>query len=279
KDALNTIWEVKSISGAGMSGFIRERLLSFGMVVVIGFLLLASLLATTAIAGLSHFLEERFAMPAFVWGAVNFVVSIGLSTTLFSLIYKVLPDAKIEWRSVWVGAGLTALLFELGKFGLGYYLGREGAASSFGAAGSLVLLLLWVYYASCILFFGAEFTQVYARAASHEIRPADGSIAVGASGLSSSCRKQSFPQPEKERLASSIGLMDGDFVESVPRKKDYTLGALFTVTGLSFLVGLLAQRRVEPDRQPAQRLRHGLSNLGGELAESLQDVRRHLSRR
>jgi membrane protein len=265
KDALNSIWEVKSLSGSGIRGFIRERLLSFGMVLVIGFLLLASLLATTAVAGLSHFLEARFALPYFVWGFLNFAISLALSTTLFALIYKILPDAKIEWRSVWVGAGVTALLFELGKFGLSFYLGRESTASSFGAAGSVVLLLLWVYYASCILFFGAEFTQVYARAAGHAIGPSEGSIAAGIGGLGSDCRKQSFPQPPKETLVTAVGPVEPETVEP-PREKDHALGALFAVTGISFAIGLFAQRRIEQGRKPSTRIREGISGLGEELA-------------
>jgi membrane protein len=265
KDALNSIWEVKSLSGSGVRGFIRERLLSFGMVLVIGFLLLASLLATTAIAGFSHFLEARFALPSFIWGVLNFLVSMSLSTILFALIYKILPDAKIEWRSVWVGAGLTALLFELGKFGLSFYLGRESTASSFGAAGSVVLLLLWVYYASCILFFGAEFTQVYARAAGHAIAPSEGSVVAGAGGLGSDCRKQNFPQPAKETLAAA-GLLEPETPEP-PARRDPVLGALFAVTGISFVIGLFAQRRIEHSRKPSTRIREGISGLGEELAE------------
>lgn len=276
KDALNSIWEVKSLSGSGVSGFVRERLLSFGMVLVIGFLLLASLLATTVIAGLSHYLEARFALPSFIWSAVNFVVSFGLSTALFALIFKVLPDAKIEWRSVWIGAGVTALLFELGKFGLSFYLGREGTASSFGAAGSIVLLLLWVYYASCILFFGAEFTQVYARAAGHAIAPSDGAIAAGVGGLGSQCRKHEFPQPEKESVLAVVSPMEPE-VET-PKRKDHSLGALFAVTGATFLVGLFAQRRIEKEKKPTTRIREGISGLGEELLENLETARRKLHR-
>ena len=180
KDALNTIWEVRSKGGGGVMGFIRAHLWNFGIVLVIGFLLLTSLLLTTALAGLSDYFESKVGMPAFVGALFAFVISFGIVTTLFALIFKVLPDAQIEWRDVWIGAGVTALLFELGKFGLSFYLGRESTASSFGAAGSVVLILLWVYYASCILLFGAEFTQVYARETGHDILPAAGAVAVTA---------------------------------------------------------------------------------------------------
>ncbi|MEO7101546.1 MAG: YhjD/YihY/BrkB family envelope integrity protein [Luteolibacter sp.] len=172
KDALNTIWEVEAESRAGLIGMLRGKLLNFGMVLVIGFLLLVSLLMSTAIAGLNHRLEAILPLPAWVWSAIAFVISVGIVTALFALIFKVLPDARIGWRDVWAGALLTALLFEIGKTGLSWYLGRESTASAYGAASSIVLLLLWVYYASCILFFGAEFTQVYAQDRGRVIEPA-----------------------------------------------------------------------------------------------------------
>jgi membrane protein len=180
KDALNTIWEVKVVSGSGVWRFIRDRLLSFGMVLVIGFLLLTSLLLTTTLAALSGYIERIIGLPAILSGAIGFVVAFGVVTLLFAFIFKVLPDAQVEWRNVWIGAAVTALLFEIGKFALGFYLGRESTVSSFGAAGSVVLLLLWVYYASCILLFGAEFTQVYARETGHDIRPAPNALPVTA---------------------------------------------------------------------------------------------------
>lgn len=178
KDALNTIWEVRLKPGGGIKAFIRERLLSFGMVLSIGFLLLISLAATAALAGFSGYIGKVIGIPPALLGAAGFLVSVGMVTTLFAFIFKVLPDARIEWRNVWIGAALTAVLFEIGKWGLGIYLGRESTASSFGAAGSLVLLLLWVYYTSCILFLGAEFTQVYARATGHVIRPAKNAVRI-----------------------------------------------------------------------------------------------------
>ena len=171
KDALNTIWGVTPKTGLGVMGMVRGKFLNFGMVLVIGFLLLISLMMSTAIAGLNHRLESILALPSFVWSVLAFIISTGLVTTLFAMIFKVLPDAQIRWRHVWFGALITALLFEIGKTGLGWYLGREGAASAYGAAGSVVLLLLWVYYTSCILFFGAEFTQVYAEAGGDKIEP------------------------------------------------------------------------------------------------------------
>lgn len=169
KDALNTIWEVKAKPSSGILSFLRNRLLNFGMVLVIGFLLLTSLLLSTALAAATKYLGEMAQIQAALGAVLGSAVSIGLATVLFALIFKVLPDVKILWKDVWHGAFVTAVLFEIGKFALGFYLGRESTASSFGAAGSVVLLLLWVYYASCILLFGAEFTQVYAKAAGRDI--------------------------------------------------------------------------------------------------------------
>jgi membrane protein len=170
KDALNTIWGVKAKAKNAVVGLLRERLLSFGMVLVIGFLLMVSLMLSTMLTAFNEKLSQALPMPGFVWGVIGFFLSFGVVTVLFALIFKLLPDVKMEWRTVWMGAGVTALLFELGKWGLSLYLG-ENTASSYGAAGSIVLVLLWVYYASLILFFGAEFTQVYAKSLGHEIQP------------------------------------------------------------------------------------------------------------
>ncbi|MES2661409.1 MAG: YhjD/YihY/BrkB family envelope integrity protein [Verrucomicrobiota bacterium] len=193
KDALNTIWEVESKGRAGVMGMLRDKLLNFGMVLAIGFLLLVSLLMSSAIAGLNDGIATAMPMSAVVGTAISFVVSLGIVTALFALIFKVLPDARIGWRDVWVGAALTALLFEIGKTGLGWYLGRESTASAFGAAGSIVLLLLWVYYTSCILFFGAEFTQVYAQDRGRVIEPA-----ANARKVSAVARAQQGMTPTKE---------------------------------------------------------------------------------
>jgi membrane protein len=179
KDALNTIWEVQEKPGSsGVMKFLRQRLLNFGMVLVIGFLLLTSLVLTTALAAFNDYLDRIFQLPPALWGVAAFLISFGIVTLLFAFIFKVLPDAQIAWRHVWIGATVTAGLFEVGKFALGWYLGRESTASGYGAAGAVVLLLLWVYYASCILFFGAEFTQVYAREHGQTVAPAENARAV-----------------------------------------------------------------------------------------------------
>ncbi|HEV7403858.1 MAG TPA: YihY/virulence factor BrkB family protein [Chthoniobacteraceae bacterium] len=173
KDALNTIWGVRMKASVGIWGMVRERLLSFGMVLVIGFLLLVSLALGVVVAAMGGWIVSALHLPTVVGGFFAFLLPFAVETLLFALLFQVLPDAKIRWRCVWLGAGVTALLFELGKAVLSWYLGQASTTSSFGAAGSLVVLLLWVFYASCILFFGAEFTKVYAAEAKMWIEPGE----------------------------------------------------------------------------------------------------------
>lgn len=162
QEDLNIIWGVQTKPGRGWRGFVKTRLLSFAMIVGTGFLLLVSLLVSAALSALNKYFSGRIPTSGVLWQIANVVVSLGVVTLLFAMIYKVLPDVKIAWREVWVGAGLTAVLFTAGKFLLGLYLGRSTVASAYGAAGSAVIILLWVYYSAQILFFGAELTQVYA---------------------------------------------------------------------------------------------------------------------
>ena len=172
QDSLNTIWgvELKERS-SGIKSFIRERFLSFGMILVIGFLLLISLILGAVISALGGVFTGLLPGMEILWQLVNFVVSFGVTILLFALIYKVLPDAEFSWRDVWMGATVTALLFTVGKSLLGLYLGNQSTASAYGAAGSLVVLLIWIYYSAQIFFFGAEFTQVYARRAGKGVAP------------------------------------------------------------------------------------------------------------
>lgn len=161
--ALNTIWEVKPVPRKGIWGFVRSRFLSLAMVLGVGFLLLVSLVVSAGLSALHRVSTRLVTGVDPVWNVVNVVVSLAVITLLFALIYKFLPDAKIEWRDVWIGAVATALLFVLGKYAIGLYLGNSSVGSAFGAAGSLVVVLLWIYYSAQIVFFGAEFTQVYAK--------------------------------------------------------------------------------------------------------------------
>ncbi len=161
--ALNDIWEVEPPPGAGILGMIKGRLASFSMILVIGFLLLVSLALSAALAAFDQWLAGLFPGADLLLEFANVLLSFGIVTLLFAMIFKILPDAKIQWSDVWVGAAFTSVLFVVGKFLIGLYLGNTGAGSVYGAASSLVIILLWVYYSSQLLFFGAEFTQVYAR--------------------------------------------------------------------------------------------------------------------
>lgn len=169
--ALNAIWNVKPKPGRGVWGKVRERFLSFSMVLVVGFLLLVSLVITTALAAVGKYLEGLApGVPALMMVA-NFAIGYAVVTALFALVFKYLPDAEVAWRDVWFGALVTAGLFTVGKYAIGIYLGQSAPGTPFGAAGSLVALVVWVYYSGLIVFFGAELTQVTARLAGREIRP------------------------------------------------------------------------------------------------------------
>jgi membrane protein len=159
---LNLIWGVEVKPGQGVRGFIKNRLLTFAMVVAIGFLLMVSLVLSAVIAALGHYFNSMAPGLNAIWTIVNLLVSFGVITVLFAMVFKILPDVNIAWRDVWIGAGFTAFLFTAGKFLLGLYLGKNSTVSAYGAAGALVLILLWVYYSAQILFFGAELAQVYA---------------------------------------------------------------------------------------------------------------------
>jgi membrane protein len=178
QDALNTVWKVVVKPGRGLKGIIRDRLLSFGIVLGFGFLLLVSLVLSAAVAVVDTWIG------AFIpgWVAVGYVLSYGISLGLVALvlaaIFKILPDAKIAWRDVWTGALVTSLLFHVGKFGISLYISKASVASTFGAAGSLAVLLVWVYYSSQIVLFGAEFTRVYADEYGTRVVASDNAIAV-----------------------------------------------------------------------------------------------------
>lgn len=170
--SLNDAWGVEPKPDTGIKKMLLSRLTALGLVLAIGFLLMVSMLLTTAISILRTWIQENLTqLPPFMFFIVEELVSFGIFTVLFALIFKYLPDVKIQWRSVWRGALLTALLFTIGKFLLGFYFGNANPTSSFGSAGSVVLLLLWAYYSGLIFLFGAEFTQVYARKKGHEFQP------------------------------------------------------------------------------------------------------------
>jgi len=161
--ALNTIFRVKTDpKKSGLERLVLSRLRSFGVVVSIGFLLLVSLLVSAALSALSSRIERSPVGNPVLLQAINMVVTLAVMTLLFGLIYRLLPDVRLAWRDVWTGAFVTSLLFSIGKFLIGLYLGHSGVASSYGAAGSIVVLLVWVYYSAQVILLGAEFTRVYA---------------------------------------------------------------------------------------------------------------------
>ena len=171
QDALNSVWGVTPRPGRGFPAMVRERFWSFTLVVGIGFLLLVSLALSAWLAALREFFGHLVPAPPVLLEAVDLVLSFGVITYLFAMIFKLLPDVDVAWRDVWVGAALTSLLFAVGKFIIGAYLGRATIGSAYGAAGSLVVILLWVYYSAQILFFGAEFTKAWTRRRGAGIAP------------------------------------------------------------------------------------------------------------
>ena len=178
QSSLNSIWEVKRKPGRGIWGEVKDRFLSFTMVLGVAFLLLISLVLNSILSAIGTKFAEVLPGGELLWQAVNFALSLSVITGLFALIFKYVPDAAIKWRDVWLGAAVTAGLFTIGKFLLALYLGKAAIGSSYGAAGSLIALVVWVYYAAQILLLGAEFTQVQARRSGREIRPARGAEAV-----------------------------------------------------------------------------------------------------
>ena len=178
QDALNTIWGVKAKPTQGIWGFLRSRFLSFAMVAGICFLLLVSLAIEAVLKGFSHYVQSVLPGGIVIAVTVYLVFDFAVVVLLFAMIFKFLPDVQIQWRDVWIGAIITAILFGIGKWLLGFYLGSGAAGSAYGAASSLITLLLWVYYSSQILLFGAEFTQVYAARSGRAFKPSEYAVRV-----------------------------------------------------------------------------------------------------
>jgi membrane protein len=178
--SLNRIWDVKpQRHGSALERFVKKRLLSFGLVVALGFLLLVSLVVSAVLTALHDAFETSLPGLSSVWRIVDFAVSFGLAALLFCAVYKILPDAEIAWRDVAIGGFVTAALFTLGKIAIGLYLGRTSIGSAYGAAGSFVVFVAWIYYSAIVCFFGAEFTQVYARSTRPRIQPEEFAMRVG----------------------------------------------------------------------------------------------------
>lgn len=227
--ALNTIWEVKPKPGNGIKSFLQSRFLSFAMVLVIGFLLLVSLVLSAVLSAVSHYFGGLVPGFVIVGQIVNFVISFGVVTVLIAAIYKFLPDVDIPWKNLWVGAGATALLFNLGKFLLGLYIGSGSVGSAYGAAGSLVVLLIWVFYSAQILLFGAEFTQVYSKYRGLPIEPSKHAVRVP--------KQSDEPSSKPFRLKQS---------SVKTRRTPYTQYALGLVGSVVAIAGML---RREPQQK------------------------------
>lgn len=202
RDSLNKIWEVPPRPGAGIWATVKERFLSFGMVLAIGFVLLVSLVLSAGIAAASTFVNGYMPIPAWILHIVNSALSFVVFTGMFAMIYRFLPDAHITWRDTVLGAAFTALLFTLGKLAIGLYLGKAGISSTYGAAGSLVVVLVWVYYSAQVFFFGAEFTHVFALREGSHAPDVHGSTAVVTVPVSITGPANGPAPPKSEKTAS-----------------------------------------------------------------------------
>jgi len=226
RDALNIIWDAEPKNASGLKGMVKERLFSFGMVLSVGFLLLVSLIISAGLAVLGKFFSGLIPLPAFVFEIINFAISFAVITLLFALLFKFVPARAISWRDVWVGAIGTAILFTVGKMLLGLYLGKASVGSAYGAAGSLVAVIVWVYYSAQIFFFGAEFTRVYADQG-----------ATAAAQRASVRPAPSKPQQQLEPSASAARNV-GEFTpESHPAIHPKPRPALLLATAVGFLLG------------------------------------------
>lgn len=243
QDALNTIWEVQPKPGRGIWGIIKDRFFSFAMVLGTGFLLLVSLLISTGLAATGKLVAGEAYGQTLMWRGISLVVSFGVTSLLFALIFKVLPDAKVRWRDVWIGAIVTSALFSLGRFLISWYLGQAATESTYGAAGSLVALLIWIYYSTQILFLGAEFTQVYAQAYESDIKPTKDAVRVTKE------ERAQQGMPSRERVAAAAAAPT-----RLPGLSTLPDRALTTPTGtmiLAFIAGVVLAWQ----RKPTNRLR------------------------
>ena len=176
--ALNRVWGVQPMPGRFWRYFFKQRLISFTMVLGISFLMLVSLMISAMLAAVTGYFELLIPGANFIWHALDIGVSFGVVIVLFAAIYKIIPDVHIDWQDVWTGAIVTAVLFTAGKAGISFYIGRTGVGSAYGAAGSVLIVLAWVYYSSQILFLGAEFTKLYAEQRRFVVRPLKGAAAI-----------------------------------------------------------------------------------------------------
>ena len=254
QDSLNSIWGVMPDPKLGFWSVVRSRFVSFAMVLGVGFLLLVSLVLTTVLAAVSNSMSGAVGESVILGQILNFGLGLVVSMLLFAAIFKVLPDADIQWRDVWVGAFATAFLFSIGRLILGIYLGRPAVTSAYGSAGALIVLLLWVNYAATILFFGAEFTKAYANKFGSKIEPSDGAIAISAEARA---RQGLAPQ---SALSGAAGTGKGAVLvanePSIPHKPQISADqkqafehSLFVVAGAVMTLLWVFKRRDKAERK------------------------------
>lgn len=252
RDALNIMWDAPKQNAAGMMAMLKQRLFSFGMVLSVGFLLLVSLVLSAGLTYLGHSFGELVPMPPFILQIINFIVSFAVITVLFALMFKYVPAVHVAWREVIVGAIGTALLFTIGKLLLGIYLGKASVGSTYGAAGSLVAVVVWIYYSAQIFFFGAEFTRVYAdtygmhreaKDASSEVAPITERAPKQAPSAGSATAQPSAPAPSAS--ASAVAAWSTPLMETRSKRVPPSGGSLsmptkprlLTAAAIGFILG------------------------------------------
>ena len=242
-DSLNVVWDVEEEKTTGIWNSIKKvilsRLLSFTMILGIGFMLLVSLVISASISALGTWIGGLLPFHEVILQIINLVISIGVVTIFFALIFKVLPDADIAWKDVWVGAFFTAVFFSVGKSLIGLYLGSSAVASSFGAAGSLVLLLLWIYYSAQILFFGAEFTQVYANNYGSKIVPEGQATSTRLQTVS---RETTVPRATGRAIIPVTSEPIYEMNPKIERENEQTGRFILGLMSVSFLTGIISTR-------------------------------------
>lgn len=237
QSALDAIWDVEDrVKPGGVLGLVRTNLLNFGMVVFLGFLLLVSLVVSTMLAGMEQFIG-RYMEAGPVLQAINIVISFGVVTLLFALVYKVLPHTEVAWRDVWIGAAFTAVLFSIGRIVLSLYLVNSGTTSTYGVAGSFVVILLWIYYSAQILLFGAEFTQVFSEYLGTRSQKAGAATSSSLAIVPASSVPAVRAQPARAVLAAA----------EAPKPRSRALMAALVFAGMVGMA-LLASRRPEQPR-------------------------------
>lgn len=222
QDSLNTIWGVGPKPGRGIWGILRDRFISFSALLGTGFLLLVSLVLSAGLAALGKWYGRWLPLPELALQAMDLALSLVVLTGLFAMMFKLLPDAKMAWRDVWMGAALTAILFTLGKFAIGLYLGKSDVASPYGAAGSMIVLLVWVYYSAQILLFGAEFTQIHANAAGARVRPKAHAVVTDPNKAQASTG--AFDQPRTAVPARPASAAEHAIPTAYPRQLETEVG-------------------------------------------------------